>query len=377
MRPSSARSSGTGPWFRMGERDPGDVRDGAGRPRRRQLGFLRLAGAELDGRRARSTPSGTSSAVTLPTASCRVGSRAARHAAAAAGWLEAKTRATESTTSLTCWQTTTGTALELSRSAGGDAGHLVERAVRFLALAGDRALALDVPRAERSYGRALELLPPEHPDYAQLLMGWGQALTLGGRYEEAIDTLERAAQIHRDRKARVEAARALLLSVPSLARFSGAREQASVEEAIGLLEGYEPGSQLVEAYVAMAGIWYRRGVDSEAIAWAERALALAHEIRLAEPARALSIRGGARVSQGEGAGREDLERALELALARGLGRETAIIYNHLGLALATTNGPAHAIECLLDRDRVRAEARDERDHVHAEGLDAPPALRRR
>ena len=99
----------------------------------------------------------------------------------------------------------------------------------------------------------------------------------------------------------------------------------------------------------MAAIWYRRGADSEAIAWAERALALARELGLAEPARTLSIRGGARVSQGEGGGREDLERALDLALKRGLGRETAAIYNDLGLALATTNGPAQAIECFRTR----------------------------
>ena len=123
------------------------------------------------------------------------------------------------------------------------------------------------------------------------------------------------------------------------------REQASAEEAIALLEGHEQGPQLVGAYEAMAAIWYRRGADSEAIAWAERALALARELGLAEPARTLSIRGGARVSQGEGGGREDLERALDLALKRGLGRETAAIYNDLGLALATTNGPAQAIEC--------------------------------
>jgi class 3 adenylate cyclase/tetratricopeptide (TPR) repeat protein len=271
------------------------------------------------------------------------GSRAARHCLAAR-WIEQKApERIEDLADMLAHHYVQ--ALELTRSAGGDASHLVDQAVRFLALAGDRALALDVPRAEQSYARALELLPPNHPAHAQLLMGWGHALTLVARFEEAIDTLERAAQIHRGRGALVEAARALLLSVAALARFGGPREQATVEEAIALLEGNEPGPQLVDAYEAMAATWYRRGADFEAIGWAERALALARELRLAEPARALSIRGGARVSQGEGGGREDLERALDLALERGLGRDTAMIYNNLGLALATTNGPAQAIEC--------------------------------
>jgi class 3 adenylate cyclase/tetratricopeptide (TPR) repeat protein len=271
-------------------------------------------------------------------------SRAERHCLAA-GWIEQKApERIEDLADVLAHHYVQ--ALELTRAAGGDAGYLVDRAVRFLALAGDRALALDVPRAEQSYARALELLPPNHPAQAQLLMGWGQALTLVARYEEAIDTLERAAQIHRSRGAQVEAARALLLSVAALARFGGTREQARVEEAIALLECNEPGPQLVDAYEVMASTWYRRGDDFEAIAWAERALALAHDLHLPEPARTISIRGGARVSQGQKGGREDLERALDLALERGLGRETAIIYNHLGLALATTNGPVQAIECI-------------------------------
>jgi tetratricopeptide (TPR) repeat protein len=237
-------------------------------------------------------------------------------------------------------------ALELKRAAGRDAGDLIEPAVRFLALAAERALALDVPRAEQSYAQALALMSPEHPDHVQVLMGWGRALTLAARFDEAIEALDRAAQIYRTRRANVEAARALLLSQRALGRFGGARERANVEEAIALLNAEEPGPDLVDACEAMATIWYRRGADAEAITWADRALALAEELRLPEPARALSIRGGARASRGEAGAREDLERALELALERGLGRETASIYNDLGLALATTEGPTRAVECL-------------------------------
>ena len=58
---------------------------------------------------------------------------------------------------------------------------------------------------------------------------------------------------------------------------------------------------------------------AEAIAAAERALALAAELGLPEPARALGIRGIARAYLGDRQGLEDMRRALQLAVEQGAG----------------------------------------------------------
>src|ERR671930_2734132 len=59
-------------------------------------------------------------------------------------------------------------ALELSRAAGQGAGaeELEAGAIRYLALAGERALALDVASAEASLAKALALAAPGHPERA-------------------------------------------------------------------------------------------------------------------------------------------------------------------------------------------------------------------
>ena len=59
------------------------------------------------------------------------------------------------------------------------------QAVRYLALAGERALALDVDQAERSSPSALELAPAGHPERASLLERWAQAAQQQGRLQEA------------------------------------------------------------------------------------------------------------------------------------------------------------------------------------------------
>jgi predicted ATPase len=103
--------------------------------------------------------------------------RAARHRAAAA-WLEetAGERAEDLADVLAHHHLT---ALELARASGQaqDTAELETKTLRYLALAAERALPLDVGSAEQSLARALELAPAGHPERAFLLERWAQRPT--------------------------------------------------------------------------------------------------------------------------------------------------------------------------------------------------------
>jgi class 3 adenylate cyclase/tetratricopeptide (TPR) repeat protein len=90
------------------------------------------------------------------------------------------------------------TALELNQAAGQPHDpQLQEQAVRYLGLAGERALGLDVERAEQNLSRALELTADTDPQRPRLQERWAQAASQQGRYREARNALEQALASHR------------------------------------------------------------------------------------------------------------------------------------------------------------------------------------
>jgi predicted ATPase len=118
--------------------------------------------------------------------------RAARHRAAAA-WIERKAgERVEDLADVLAYHYVQ--ALELARAAGQpeQAEELEASAIRYLALAGERALALDVERAEQSLARALALSPETDPGRASLLERWAHAAQQQGRLREAKAALEEA-----------------------------------------------------------------------------------------------------------------------------------------------------------------------------------------
>src|SRR5207244_8332993 len=66
------------------------------------------------------------------------------------------------------------------------------KALRYLTLAGDRAMGIDVQAAERHYARALELTTGDNPDRPGLLVKGGEALRQRGRFPEAARAFEEA-----------------------------------------------------------------------------------------------------------------------------------------------------------------------------------------
>src|SRR5918996_2191583 len=225
-------------------------------------------------------------------------------------------------------------ALELARAAGVDRdSHLELRLARFLILAGDRAMRLDMAAAETSYRRALELSGGS-PARAVVLVKLGDALNEQGRlpeaeqaYEEAVEALREAGDAH-----------AAACGMLGLARARWRHGQTSrardlIYEAIPILER-DGAPDLVLAYERAASVDVLGGRSQEGLRWAEKGLALGRELGVENVVRPLQFRGLARLDLGDAGGLEDLREALDLSLRLGLGIETATSYLNLSEAIA-------------------------------------------
>jgi class 3 adenylate cyclase/tetratricopeptide (TPR) repeat protein len=237
------------------------------------------------------------------------------------------------------------TALELAGAAGHaeESKELEAHAIRYLVLAGERALPLDVASAEAQLARALELAPAGHSQRAILLERWAKAAQQQGRLQEAKAALEEALALDRERGETIAAGRALTALNVVLRPLGDPGSGDAIAEAITLLEAEPPGGDLVAAYAELSGTRFVGSRYRDAIAPAEQALRIAAEIGLAEPARALGYRGAARANLGERDGLEDMRRALALAIEQGRGRDAAVLHNNLAGAIWAYEGPKAAL----------------------------------
>jgi len=237
-------------------------------------------------------------------------------------------------------------ALELGRAAGADRDTDLEiQLARFLILAGDRAMQLDMAAAEASYRRAFEL-SAETQARGPVLAKLGDALQEQGRlpeaeqaYEEAIDALRAGGDERGAAMAMNGLARALWRHGQT------ARSRELTVEAMPILER-APDPDLVFAYGRAAGLDALAGRPQEAIAWADKGIALAGELGIENVARHLQMRGIGRVELGDAGGLEDLRAALDLSLRLGLGIETGTSYLNLGELVAPFEDLFSSIELL-------------------------------
>ena len=223
-----------------------------------------------------------------------------------------------------------GEALDLAQAAGAPRPELEASLARFLLLAGDRAMSLDIPAAEASYRRALDLIRDD-VEQARVFVRLGDCLQQLGRivdseemYESAIPVLRAADDGHGAAVAMLDLSRALWRhGETERARDVG-------REAVALLEA-DGGSDLVLAYGRVAALDALGGRSESAIAWADKAIELAGEIGMQNIVRPLQMRGVARADLGDPGGVVDLRNALELSLECALRvDETAIAYNNAG-----------------------------------------------
>ncbi len=270
--------------------------------------------------------------------------RAARHCAAAS-WLEDKAgERAEDLADVLAYHYLSALELGGTTADADRVDELEASAIRYLAMAGERALALDVARAEGSLAKALALAPAGHPERAPLLERWAQAIQQQNRLQETRAALEEALAIYREQDATVAAGRVLtVLSMVAERRGDRRADQEFLDESLALLQAQPPGPELVAAYAQLAGSHFVAGDYREAIAAADQALALAAELGLAEHARSLGFRGGARCSLGAREGLEDMRRALALAVDQGQGRTAATLHNNLADATWQFEGPEAAL----------------------------------
>jgi class 3 adenylate cyclase/tetratricopeptide (TPR) repeat protein len=270
--------------------------------------------------------------------------RAARHVAAAS-WIESKARGrVEDLADVLAYHYST--ALELTRSAGQpeQVAELEAPTLRFLTLAGERALGLDTAAALASFERALELTPQGHPDRPAVLTRFGLAAMDAGRSAEAADALDEAIATFRERGDLSAAARAMFALVQVMFALGDPRSFEIGTEALAILEPSAPGPELVGALIEVARARTLGGDQAEGAGVAERALALAAELDLPAPPRALGYRGLARCGLGDPGGLDDMQRALQIAIDTGQGREAGTLHNNLARMVWAFQGPTAALE---------------------------------
>jgi tetratricopeptide (TPR) repeat protein len=224
-------------------------------------------------------------------------------------------------------------AIVYARAAGRSVDAIADRARVALRDAGDRALALTaLDAAVRYYELAVELCATDDPERPGLLLKLARARHIGGD-EERERSLEEAreALLGAGRVEQAAEADALLAEVWW---HRGVRDRCDrhLERAYAAVHDLpsSPGKALVLGQVSR----YRAlaGDEAEAIRIGEQVLAMAEELELEElQAHALVTIGTAKANRGDAGGLENLERAVEIALASGAS-EIARAYNNLAVS---------------------------------------------
>ena len=223
---------------------------------------------------------------------------------------------------------------------------LIEPTRRFLILAGDRTINLDLDRARAYYRQAVELGQPRDPERPHLLVRTGRVAFQSGDYPEAVAVYEEAiADLRRQGDTQVLGATLGRLATVYWNQGDTRRANAVLSEAIELLEREPPGAELASAYVRMAADRVVSGHARDALEWADKALALADDLgglpRIRP--RALDARGTARCDLGDFGGMDDLRAGLALGLELGSGYDTAVLYNNLAEPVWLVEGPDAAL----------------------------------
>jgi DNA-binding CsgD family transcriptional regulator/tetratricopeptide (TPR) repeat protein len=218
--------------------------------------------------------------------------------------------------------------------AAGDA----DAVLRYAPAAAEQAAAVGAHReALHQYGRALRFAAGLAAEQrADLLERYADEGYLTDMREEAVAALDEALAIHRDAGELLRTGNVLRLR----ARLEGcmgrtAEAVADAREAIRVLEQFPPGIDLARAYAMLSEQAMLTDNAAETIAWGQKAIVLADQINDTEAlANALNNIGVIELSSGDLAGKEKLERSLDLARDGNLVEDAARAYNNLCCSLS-------------------------------------------
>ncbi|HEY7271531.1 MAG TPA: LuxR C-terminal-related transcriptional regulator [Actinoplanes sp.] len=226
-----------------------------------------------------------------------------------------------------------------------------EAVLRFAPEAARHAASIGAHRESAAqYARALRFADALPTDArAVLLEGRSYECYLTDQSAPSIEALEHAIAHWRTSGNRMREGAAL--SQLSRRLWCAGRTQDAAtagHEAIRLLEGSPPGSELAEAYTGMSSLYLNNEWLDETIAWGRRALDLADACGdTAVTVHSLNNMGTMELLAGLPEGREKLERSLALAEQAGLEEHVGRAYIHFGWAM--TRIRAYELEPVLDR----------------------------
>ncbi|HYF59130.1 MAG TPA: LuxR C-terminal-related transcriptional regulator [Burkholderiaceae bacterium] len=259
------------------------------------------------------------------------------------------------------WHRAVLDALRARPSAAADAARLAHHAeaagdgdavLSLAPLAARRAAALDAHReAAAQYARALRFADAcPSAERAALLEGFAAESEIAGGHDDAIGAWREVARLAgaAGDVARQGAATARLAACLVTAGRNAQAEEAS-RDAVALLERLPPGRELALSYVQQSALRMLDRDADEAVAWANRALAIAEpagfdDVRI----RALNRLGTALLLSGDDAGRIALERSLGDARRGNDHLWASLAYVNLGSGLGELREAAAAERWLLE-----------------------------
>ena len=284
--------------------------------------------------------------------------RVGKHAAAA-GWVEgvAGERTGEFAEVLAYHY---ATAFELAAALRSQAAAgLLDPAVRYLALAGEKTEPLDGGAAERYYSRAIGIIPEPTAELFRLMARRAAIVAMRNRAPEAVADFETAIagfQEAGDIRAAADAMRGLS---ETLGLLGDLRYREVAAAALELVESDSPSPVMVDVLLDHAWNVQEDEGPRRALEVIERAVAIAESLGMPAPAAALGLRGGARCTLGDAGGLADIRSAVEAAEGAGRRVEQAGFLEALAWSLVSFEGPAASLEALHASAEMSRRARME------------------
>jgi class 3 adenylate cyclase/tetratricopeptide (TPR) repeat protein len=281
--------------------------------------------------------------------------RATRHLAVARWLEETAGDRLEDRAELLAHHTTQALTLSIAAGVPDDVTALTQDARRFLLLAGQRQMPIDVPQAATYLRRAMELTPVGDPQRPTLLRRGTELAWRAGKvdvdeairaYREAMDE----ALANGDEHEAAFCMRRLYFQLGFRGDTEAARKL--LDRGIDMLERREGETPelLAELYACRAEDEMFSGRTKGSLEWADRALALPHSASV--DMMALHIRGNGRCELGDLDGMDDLWDALHRAEASGNGVDLAQSYSYLSEWVGLQEGPMRSLE--MNRAQVEA-----------------------